>query len=250
MSDDRIVLAGQTALVTGAGRRLGRAIVLALARAGANVALHYHTSADAAEETAAEAGLLGVRAWLFEADLSSPDAAARLVERVACETGGLDLLVNNASIFPESTFSDSTAEAVLDNVNVYALSPMYAARAFAAQGRPGAIVNMLDAMVADYDRRHVPYHLSKRMLLTLTRMMAVEFAPLVRVNAVAPGLVLPPEGKGPEYLASLAHTNLLQRHGSAEGVADAVLYLMRAGFVTGQTLYVDGGRRLRGSMYG
>ena len=247
---DRIVLAGQTALVTGAGRRLGRAVTLALARAGANVAIHYRRSSAEAEATAAEANLLGARTWLFEADLATPAAATELVERAAAETGGLDILVNNASIFHECAFADSTAEAVLENVNTNALAPMHAARAFAAQQRPGAIVNMLDAMVADYDRKHVPYHLAKRMLLTLTSIMAVEFAPLVRVNAVAPGLVLPPEGQGAEYLDSLKHTNPLNRIGTEDGVADAVLYLLRAGFVTGQTLYVDGGRHLRGSMYG
>ena len=247
---DRIVLAGQTALVTGAGRRLGRAVTLALARAGANVAIHYRASAAEAEATAAEANLLGARTWLFEADLSDPAAAAELVERAATETGGLDILVNNASMFGECAFSDSTAEAVQENVNVNALAPMYAARAFAAQQRPGAIVNMIDALAADYDRKHVPYHLAKRMLLTLTSIMAIEFAPLVRVNAVAPGLVLPPEGRNTEYLESLKHTNPLNRYGSEGGVADAVLYLLRAGFVTGQTLYVDGGRHLRGNVYG
>ncbi len=247
---DRVVLTGQTALVTGAGRRLGRAITLALARAGANVVLHYRDSAAEAEATAAEAGLLGARTWLLREDLSNPEAAGELAQRAAAETGGLDILVNNASIFDACTFADSTAEAVLENVNVNALSPMHAARAFAAQRRPGAIVNMLDARVADYDREHVPYHLAKRMLLTLTSIMAVEFAPLVRVNAVAPGLILPPEGKDMDYLESLKHTNPLNRHGSANDVADAVLYLLRAGFVTGQTLYVDGGRHLRGGMYG
>ena len=247
---DRIVLAGQTALVTGAGRRLGRAITLALARAGANVVLHYRSSAGEAEATAAEASLLGARTWLLEADLSNPAAAAELVDRAAAETGGLDILVNNASMFSECAFADSTAEAVLENVNVNAMAPMYAARAFAGQQRPGAIVNMIDAMADDYDRRHVPYHLAKRMLLTLTSIMAVEFAPLVRVNAVAPGLILPPEGKDTGYLESLKHTNPLNRYGSEGGVADAVLYLLRAGFVTGQTLYVDGGRHLRGNMYG
>jgi len=247
---DPIVLAGQTALVTGAGRRLGRAITLALARAGANVALHCRSSAAEAETTAAEANLLGARTWLFEADLAAPDAAADLVRRAAAETGGLDILINSASIFHACSFADATAEAVLENVNVNALAPMFAGRAFAAQQRPGAIVNLLDARVADYDRDHVPYHLAKRMLLTLTSIMAVEFAPLVRVNAVAPGLILPPEGKDTAYLESLQHTNPLNRYGSEADISEAVLYLVRAGFVTGQTLYVDGGRHLRGNMYG
>ena len=114
------------------------------------------------------------------------------------------------------------------------MAPLVLARALAAQGREGAIVNFLDARMVDCDAEHAAYHLSKRMLFTLTRMMAVELAPAVRVNS----------------FDRLAHTNPLQRVGSAERVVDAVLYLLQASFVTGQVLFLDGGRRMTGSMYG
>ncbi|HNR34300.1 MAG TPA: SDR family oxidoreductase, partial [Candidatus Hydrogenedentes bacterium] len=141
-------------------------------------------------------------------------------------------------------------EAFYDAVNLNALAPFLLGRCLAAQKRPGGIVNLLDARIADYDREHASYHLSKRLLFTLTRMMAVEFAPCVRVNGIAPGLILPPEGKDESYLAQLAATNPLNRYGSPDDVAEAVLYLLRSDFVTGQVIFVDGGRHMRGGMYG
>ena len=104
--------------------------------------------------------------------------------------------------------------------------------------------------MVDYDRAHAAYHLSKRMLFTLTRMMALEFAPQIRVNAVAPGLILPPPGQDASFLERMASTNPLGRHGDASDVADAVLFLTGAGFVTGQVIYVDGGRHMKGAVYG
>ncbi len=111
------------------------------------------------------------------------------------------------------------------------------------------VVNFLDTMIRDYDKKHVPYHVSKKVLQDLTRMMAVEYAPKLRVNAVAPGLVLPPLGKDESYLERLKHTNPLQSYGSGEQIAHAVVFLLTNEFITGQCIYVDGGRNLRGAMY-
>ncbi|HPO15697.1 MAG TPA: SDR family oxidoreductase [Candidatus Hydrogenedentes bacterium] len=244
-----IELSGKTALVTGGAKRLGASIVLALARAGVHVGIHYRTAQGEAESLAVQARGLGVRAWVFPEDLSHRQGVESLMDWVVESAGPIDFLINNASIFPEQTLNDLTIEEIHRNVDVNALAPLLLGRRLAAQGREGAIVNLLDARISDYDREHVPYHLSKRMLLTLTRIMAVEFAPKVRVNAVAPGLILPPEGKDAAYLESLKDTNLLHRYGSTEGVSEAVLFLLRSGFITGQVIYVDGGRNLRGNMY-
>jgi len=243
-------LEGRTALVTGAGRRLGAALALALARAGANVVVHYHRSGDEAARVAEMVSALGCRSWLLRADLERPEEADSVIGRALQLAGQLDILINNASIFPADTLAGMTAEALAHNVNVNALAPFLVGRRFCAQGLPGVIVNLLDARIADYDREHASYHISKRMLFTLTRMMAVEFAPRVRVNAVAPGLILPPEGQGVDYLERLAHTNPLNAYGSPEDVTEAALFLVRGDFVTGQVLFVDGGRHLRGNMYG
>ncbi|MCC6490888.1 MAG: SDR family oxidoreductase [Candidatus Hydrogenedentes bacterium] len=243
-------LNGKTALITGGAKRLGRAFTEALAAEGANVVIHFNRSACEAESLSDELAGAGIRAWTVRADLANLEEAAALPSRAQDIAGPIDYIINSASIFPESSLRDVTPEAIHANLDINALSPFLIGRAFAGLGRPGAIVNMLDCMIADYDRKHIAYHLSKRTLFSLTRMMAVEFAPLVRVNAIAPGLVLPPEGKDESYLANLASSNPLNRYGGAEDVAAAAIFLLKSTFITGQLIYVDGGRNLRGAMYG
>ena len=239
----------KTALVTGAAKRLGRATAMLLAEHGANVVVHYNASVREADETAAAIRTNGVKSWTLAADLSNPDSAPLLLERAIAEAGAVDILVNSASIFPADRLAEVSAGSVEKNLRVNAVSPLNLCREFARQGRPGSIVNFLDARMLDHDPEHVSYHLSKRVLFTLTQMMALEFAPLVRVNAVAPGLVLPPAGKDDAYLDALAHTNPLNTRGGPEDVANAVLFLVTAPFITGQVIYVDGGRHLRGGLY-
>ncbi|MGD0090723.1 MAG: SDR family oxidoreductase [Planctomycetota bacterium] len=243
-------LAGKTALVTGAAKRLGRAVALALAREGVNVIVHYSTSASEAEATAREIRRQRVKAWTLRADLAEPAQVQGLFAEALKVAGPVAYLVNNASVFAPSRLTDFTAEELQANVQLNALAPLFLARALAAQHRAGAVVNFLDARIADYDREHAAYHLSKRMLHSLTKMMALEFAPLVRVNAVAPGLILPPPGKDEAYLRRLVNTNPLHRIGTPEGVAAAAVFLLRSEFITGQVIYVDGGRHLKGCVYG
>ena len=243
-------MTGKTALVTGAGKRLGRAIALALAGEGVGVYLHYHRSAGEAEQVAAEVRAKGVRAWTAAADLADPDGARRLMVGALEAAGSIEILVNNASIFPAGRILDTTPEDIARNVNVHAVAPLVLVQAMAAQGIEGHVVNLLDSRITDYDRAHAAYHLSKRMLFTLTRMLALELAPKVVVSAVAPGLILAPPGEDDGYLERLAHTNPLQRHGDEQDIVDAVLYLLRSRFVTGQVLFVDGGRHMKGNVYG
>jgi NAD(P)-dependent dehydrogenase (short-subunit alcohol dehydrogenase family) len=243
-------MAGRIALVTGAAKRLGRAVALALADDGVNVIVHYSGSQAAAEATARDIRRRRRKAWTIRADLADPQQTEGLLPAAVKLAGPIDYLVNNASIFTPSLLTDFTLEDLRANVQINALAPLVLARAFAAQKREGAVVNFLDARIADYDREHVAYHLSKRMLHALTKMMALEFAPRVRVNAVAPGLILPPPGKTAAYLRKLVHTNPLRRIGTPEGVAAAVVFLLRSEFVTGQVIYVDGGRNLKGCVYG
>ena len=237
------------ALVTGAGKRLGRAISLALAQAGMDLAIHYQQSADDAASLAGEVRALGRRAWAFPADLSGDGDAAKLAARVIQSAGAIDVLINNASIYPEDRLADLSESALLDNVRVNAWAPFVLTRAVAAQGRRGSAVNFLDTRMRDYDARHVSYHLSKRMLFSMTRMMALEFAPRVRVNAIAPGLVLPPPGKDEAHLRELAPTNPLNAHGCADDIVRAVRFLLDSPFITGQVIFVDGGRHMLGGLY-
>lgn len=250
MSVTALRLQGQTALVTGAAKRLGRAIALALGEAGADVVIHCHRSREEAEKTAADVQAHGVQAWVVQADLADPDGPARLFDEALRVAGPLDILVDNASIFPADVVTDFSDDRLDACLRVNARAPLALDRAFAAQGRAGAIVHLLDCRIVDHDREHAAYHLSKRMLFSLTRMLAEEFAPAVRVNGVAPGLIFPPPGGDESYLERLAHTNPLNRHGDPGDVARAVLYLLASPFVTGDVLFVDGGRHLRGSRYG
>jgi len=250
MAADGHQLDGKIALVTGAARRLGRGVALALARAGADVLVHYRDSSDDAAETARQVALAGRHAWTIPADLADGDQADSLLPRAIAQAGPVDILVNNASVFPSNTVLDFSRDDLLDTVGVNATAPLMLSRAFAAQGRPGEIVNLLDCRIVDYDHSHAAYQLSKRMLFSITRMLALELAPDIRVNAVAPGLILPPAGADDDYLAARAHTNPLGRVGRVENVQDAVLFLLQCDFVTGQVLYVDGGRHMKGCFYG
>jgi len=251
MADNALPLKGRRALVTGGAKRIGRAVALSLAEAGADVIVHYRASQDAAEATAEDVRRAARRAWAVQADLGEPAEAGRLMARAIDAAGAIDILVNNASAFTDDTVMDFTPENLHASVQLHAMAPLTLSRAFAAQSiQAGDIVNFLDSRMEDYDRLHASYHLSKRMLWTITRMLALELAPAIKVNAVAPGLILPPEGKDDSYLARLAHSNPLNRVGSVEGVTAALRLLVESDFVTGQVIYVDGGRHIRGGVYG
>ena len=242
-------LKGQTALITGAAKRIGRAIALALAQHGANVIVHYSRSDDAAGALCDEIRRVGPLAWPLRGDLLDAARTRSLFESALSRAGPVDILINNASIFGEETLWDTTEEALWRNVRIHAMAPLVLAREFAKQGRPGHIINLLDTRVTAYDRKHASYYISKRALLTLTRMLALELAPAVAVNAVAPGLILPPAGQDEEYLKKLVHTNPLARHGGPVDVTDAILFFVRSRFITGQIIYVDGGYHMKGHMY-
>jgi len=239
-------LEGRTALVTGAARRIGRAVALALADTGVNVVVHYHRSEDEARETASIAGDRGVRAWIVRADLSDIERARALISEANDLAGRLDFLINNASVFPESGLSDvaehpETFHSVLD---LNAVAPLVLSERFVRQAGEGVIINLLDNRTARYDLDHVAYQLSKNMLHTLTGMMAIEYAPRVRVNAVAPGMVLPPAGNALPS-GKRVRNALLDRRGGLSSVVEAVIFLLSNPFVTGEVLCIDGGENLK-----
>ena len=238
-------LEGKNALVTGAARRIGRAISLALAREGANVAVHYSSSESEAAELAAEIEGLGVQSVALGADLSDPDALASLVDYAREALGTLEILVNNASIFPSDTLETVDLEGLQRNLELNAWAPLVLMRAFAAQSERGHVINLLDSRVSGFDRTHTAYILSKHVLSAITRTAALELAPGIAVNGIAPGLILAPAGEGKEYVDRLAQTVPLKRHGAPEDIAAAAVYLVTSEFVTGETIYVDGGRHLK-----
>jgi hypothetical protein len=238
-------LAGLAALVTGAALRLGRATALALAGEGVNVIVHYHASAKEAVALCDELRALGVKAWSIEADFSRPQEAEALIGRAVKEAGRVDILINNAAVFPKGSLSDMTLDELNHNITVNAWAPFVLSRCFAKLSPTGKIINMLDTRLKGPDATRAAYHISKHLFALLTRLTAVEFAPGVSVNAVAPGLVLAPSGSEEGYLEGLCAELPLKRAGNAKDVTAAILYLLKSSFVTGQVIYVDGGRHLR-----
>ncbi len=240
-------LAGRTALITGAGKRLGRALAVALAEEGAQIVAHDRKALEEeTDKTCSEVNECGARSWKIIADLERPAEYEDLIERAFLMAGTVDILVNNASIFTPGGLQEMTFPDLVRQVQVNAWAPFVLSRAFSARVQRGSILNMLDTRIAGHERTHAAYLLSKKMLAELTVMCALEFAPRVTVNAVAPGAILPPAGKGQEYLEELAKQLPLKRHGGPEDIVDAALYLLAGRFVTGQVLYVDGGKHLLG----
>lgn len=239
------VLYGKTALVTGSGKRIGRAITLSLAEQGVNIVAHYGKSGAEVANLQTELERLGVKSWALQADFSFQEEAQTLIARAKEVAGTLDILINSASIFRPSTINDVDMAGILEHMQINAWTPCLLSREFARIATAGQIINLLDSRVTDTDRAHVAYILSKKTLADLTRMMALELAPKITVNGIAPGLILPPPGKDQSYLEGLVDTVPLQRHGRPEDITNAVLYLLNSDFVTGQVLYVDGGRHLK-----
>jgi len=239
-------LEGKTALVTGAAHRLGRAVAEALAARGCGTIVHYHRSERDAEEAVAAIRALGVPATAVYADLSDPGGIEGFWNEALAAVAPIQILVNAAASFPADDLAGLEQETLEAALRLNTVAPLLLSRLFAAQGVPGAIINVLDARMDAPLRRHVSYGLSKQMLADLSRLMALEYAPMVRVNAVAPGLILPPPGMREEQRRQLAQMNLLERWGEPEDVARAIVYLAESPFVTGQTLYVDGGGTLKG----
>lgn len=238
-------LRGKIALITGASKRIGRAVAIALAEEGVGIIAHDRKSLETdIAKVCDEVVNCGAKSWKIVADLEKEEEYASLIERSIQTAGSLDILINNASIFLPNTIMNVGFRDITQHLQVNAWTPFVLSREFAKLAMRGKIINLLDTRIAGYDRTHVAYILSKRMLATMTKMCALEFAPAISVNGVAPGLILPPAGKDDVYLERLAQTIPLRRHGGLGDITDAALYLLKSDFITGQIIYVDGGRHL------
>ena len=238
--------AGKTALITGGAVRVGKAITLALAQAGANVIINYNTSATAAENTLAEARALGAGALAVKANIGNHQQVESMVNKAKEYFGGVDILVNNASLWMETPFPTRNLDGWHRVTNILINGAYYCANAVAPlmqERGEGSIVNIIDLSAYEPWPNFSAHSIGKSALLALNRQLALELAPDVCVNAVAPGPVLPPPDYDEQKISRTAGNTLLQRWGTPGDVADAVLFFVRANYVTGEALAVDGGQR-------
>lgn len=229
-----MILKGKRALVTGGAVRIGRAITEALQAEGAEVVVHYLGSH-------AEAKALS--SCIVQGNLQSSEDCARLLE----EAGPLDILVNNASLFTKDRLANSFPERVQREFQVNLFAPMELTRLFAAQVKEGAVINLLDRRIRANDPAALPYSISKKGLEDLTQLSALDLAPHIRVNAVAPGPILPAPGDSGESFVEKAGRVPLELFPTPGNIAEAVLFLLKADYCTGQVIYVDGGQHLLGN---
>jgi len=234
------------ALVTGGAVRVGRAISLGLARQGWDLVVNYRSSAGPADEVRQEIEAMGRRCVLARGDLGVPDEVESVAGAVREEFGRLDLLVNSAANFHSTSLLDIDAEEWDRVMDVNLRGPHLLTRACAdlLQSAEGSVVNIADHMGMQPWVRYAHHSISKAGLIHLTRIQARALGPEVRVNAVAPGLVLPPDDMDPERLQAEVDATLVKRVGTPDDVVQAVLYLAGASVVTGQLLVVDGGGTL------
>ena len=237
---------GKVALVTGGAVRVGKAITLMLAREGAHVVVNYNSSASAAQETVAAAQALGVEAMALQCDVAEHTEVQAMTQRILDRFGGVDIIVNSASFFGKLTVptDDLTTWRRVTRISIDGAFFVVNALAHAMLARGGgAIVNIVDLSVWQPWPGFTAHAVGKAGLMALTQQLALELAPTIRVNAVAPGPVLPPDDYDDERLAAVASRTLLERWGTPDDVAQAVQYLLEADYVTGEVISVDGGER-------
>jgi NAD(P)-dependent dehydrogenase (short-subunit alcohol dehydrogenase family) len=235
------------ALVTGGAKRVGRSIVEKLAQNGYDVVINHHASDEQAQEVKQLVEQFGRRCLVVKADIQSPQAVHDMFLAIQEYFGRIDLLVNSASLYASHSFPCDDFQPLYDSFGVAVYGSLYcaneAAKIMLPQGN-GAIINIID-LFAFYPRKNMMFHgISKAALASLTQYLAVELGPTIRVNAIAPGPVLPPEQYSAERQIKSAERTLLKRWGKPEDVANAVLYLAEAEYVTGDIMFVDGGSHI------
>ncbi len=240
----------RAALVTGGAKRLGRAMALALAEAGFDVAIHYAASAEEAEATARDIRALGRRAATLRADLGREEEVARLAPDATAALGPLGVLVNNASTFERDEWDDATRDSWDRHMEPNLRAPFVLTQAFARalpKGRDGVVVNMLDQRVWSLTPHFVSYTVSKAGLWAMTQSLALALAPRIRVNAIGPGPALPSPRQTPEQFARQCQSVPLRHGTSPEEVARALLAILALPSMTGQMIALDGGQHMQWS---
>lgn len=235
-----------TALITGAAKRVGKAITQHLAGLGWNVAIHYNSSETEALMLQDELKFLfpTQQFEIFRANLEQPNETENLLPQVLQTMQRIDLLINNASVFDRGIFT-MTDTAFLDRqMNVNFRAPFILTRDFARLIQEGLIINFADTRIVNNQSNYAAYSLSKKALWEMTKMAALELGPKIRINAIAPGLTLAPEGKEDNYLWKLADNIAMKRPGGLNPILKSLDYILSNDYLTGQLLFCDGGENL------
>lgn len=233
----------KAALITGGSDRIGKEIALSFAEMGFDIALHYFESEKKAQETRQEILTKNVKCSVFQADFRSQEETFSLMKEVA-ECYDVHFLVNNASVFIKSSLSDSQYNIFEDTLNINFNASYILTKEFSKLKGRGLIINILDTKISQNTTDHFDYLLTKKFLKDLTKMSALHLAPDIRVNAIAPGNILPPKGEGRQYLQSLSEKTPLKQVGNVDYIKNAVKYFVNNAFITGQIISVDGGENL------
>ena len=234
----------QAALITGGATRLGRHFALTLARSGCDIALHYNSSAKAAKKVKQEIIAMGQRCEIFQCDFSSESDPALLMEKALKRFSALQILINNASVYEVGKISETGPELLQEQFSVNFFTPFLLTATFAKQVKTGNIINIIDNKIGFQQYAYSAYLLSKKALSELTRLSAIELAPHIRVNGIAPGVILPADSRTDEYINWRKEGIPLAQQGNPEQLSSALIYLLDNHFVTGQVLFVDGGEAI------
>lgn len=233
-----------TALVTGGAIRLGKAIALALADTGYNIALHYNSSRQPALETAAEICERGVTCEIFQQDLSEASQLDAFLQKVHTRFPDLNVLVNSASGYAQAPITETTLEIFDSQMNINLRAPFFLTQAFAKHSQQGNIINILDNKIGYQQYPYAAYLLAKKALVEFTKMAALEFAPTIRINGVAPGVVMPMKSRTNDYIAWRIDNIPLKMQGTTQHITRTITHILDNDFVTGQIFVVDGGEAL------
>ncbi|QOW10362.1 SDR family oxidoreductase [Kaistella flava (ex Peng et al. 2021)] len=234
------------ALVTGSAARIGKAVAIHLAKKGYNLVLHYNSSVDKAQKVKDEIQSLsnGVEVELLQINFLGSNNFDEIFEKLKKQNINIEVLVNCASDFIPSNFQELGSELLDKEMTINFKNPYLLTKAFARVFGKGNIINFIDTKAAKNSTVHLDYILSKKLLKDFTLISAVELAPNIRVNGIAPGLILPPEGKDESYLLNLAQNIPLKTIGNLDEILKAVQFILDSKFFTGQILYIDGGEHL------
>jgi pteridine reductase len=230
-----------TALVTGGAVRIGRSIALHLAGRGYNIALHYWSSKESAEQTAEELRKFNIQCKIYCVDFTNFGSIRLLMDQVLVDFNSIDLLVNSAANFIQKNLEKTSDIELLDTININLMAPFILMREFKNKVNKGHIINILDERILRRVSTFSAYSISKSALSHLTELSAVSWGETIRVNGIAPGLILPPSGSGHDYLIKKAPNIPTKTHGSTSDILRGLDYLLDSPFVNGEILFIDGG---------